>query len=128
VWVAIWKVWLPAPGPGSPSRRSTTVSLALLVLGVASAVVGLFHERLNSIKISTSGIEIEMTKAQRAGALELVSALGTRNAPRNAYVKGLRLYISKLPPAESPLKGLTEEADEPYKELAQRIAAGLAPG
>ena len=149
VWVAIWKVWLPEPGPGSPSRRSVTVALALLVLGVASAVVGLFHERLGSVKLSPSGIDVELTKAEQAGAQELVSALGARNAPASAYVEGMQRYVERLPArarvrAPAPTRrgraggraiapgnadGVAAGGgDGAYVELADRIAGEVAPG
>jgi len=148
VWVAIWKVWLPPPGPGSPSRRSVTVALALLVLGVGSAVVGLFHERLGSVKLSPTGIDVELTRAQQAGAQELVAALAARNAPASAYVEGMKRYVDGLQgrdgaraTASRPGRGGARRAaaadadDVPagggngaYVELADRIAGEVAPG
>jgi hypothetical protein len=156
VWVAIWKVWLPEPGPGSPSRRSVTVALALLVLGVGSAVVGLFHERLGSVKLSPTGIDVELTKAEQAGAHELVSALGARNAPASAYVEGMQRYVERLARgdgvrvagaagrrrgrvgarrraageavAEAETDGGAAGLDGAYVALADRIAGEVAPG
>ena len=128
LWVAIWKVWLPEPGPGTPSRRSVTLAVALVLLGVASALVGLFHDRIGSIKVTTTGIDVELSKAEQAGAQELVSALGERNAPAPAYVEGLRRYIAELPNGHHPLLGAAERPDELYKGLARRIASELAPG
>ncbi|TML82989.1 MAG: hypothetical protein E6G08_21090 [Actinobacteria bacterium] len=37
VWVSVWKVWLPSPDAGTPSRRSVTLAIVLLVLGVSAA-------------------------------------------------------------------------------------------
>src|SRR5919206_4042050 len=46
VWVSVWKVWLPAPDDGAPARRSVTLAIVLLVLGVGAAVIAGFHNRL----------------------------------------------------------------------------------
>jgi hypothetical protein len=128
LWVAIWKVWLPEPGPGTPSRRSVTLAVALVLLGVASALVGLFHDRIGSIKVSTTGIDVELSKAEQAGAQELVSALAARNAPAGAYVEGLQRYVSQVRNGHTAVLGAVEQPDAQYKELARRIAADLAPG
>jgi hypothetical protein len=127
VWVAIWKVWLPEPGAGSPSRRSVTLALVLLVLGVGAAVIGLFHDRIGSVKLDRTGFEITLTKAQQAGAQELVAALGERNAPAAAYVAGLQRYLSQLP-ANGHVRAAVAQPQEPYKALARSIADDLAPG
>jgi hypothetical protein len=127
VWVAIWQVWLPAPGPGTPSRRSVTLALVLVLVGVAAAVVGLFHDRLGSLKLDRTGFEITLTKAQQAGALELVAALGERGAPAEAYVEGLAEYLRRLP-ANGGVKAAAADPDERYRALARAVAADLAPG
>ena len=54
VWVSVWKVWLPSPDAATPSRRSVTLAIVLLVLGVSAAVVAVFHDRLRRIELSRS--------------------------------------------------------------------------
>jgi hypothetical protein len=126
LWVAIWKVWLPPPGPGSPSRRSGTLAAVLLVLGVGTAVLGLLHDRISSLKLGTSGLELAMTQDQQAGAQELVDQLAQNNAPAGAYVEGLKRYVAKLPATKpsAPASNGQSPADT-FKQLAQQIASDL---
>src|SRR5262249_18743806 len=46
VWVSVWKVWLPSPDAGTPSRRSGTLAILLLVLGGSAPVLAVFPHRL----------------------------------------------------------------------------------
>lgn len=129
VWVAIWKIWLPVPSAGSPSRRSETLALALLLLGVGAAVLGVFHERLSSFELDRSGFKITLTKAEREGAHELVDELGRRGAPADAYVSALRRYLARLPgerPTGPHALSAAEVSNERYKQLAHEIADDLA--
>jgi hypothetical protein len=128
VWVAIWKVWLPAPDGGSPSRRSATLALALLVLGVGASVLGVFHGRLSSFELDKEGFKITLTKAERDGAHELVEELARLGAPADAYVSALTRYIAQLP-RERPVgpRALTaaSASSERYRRLAREIADDL---
>src|SRR2546429_5889847 len=67
VWVSVWKVWLPSPDAGTPSRRSVTLAIVLLVLGVSAAVIAVFHGRLRRIELSRSGLTGALTPPQRHG-------------------------------------------------------------
>jgi hypothetical protein len=127
LWVAIWKVWLPPPGPGTPSRRSGTLAIALLILGVGTAILGLLHDRIGSFKAGTSGFELTLTPEQQAGAQELVSQLAAKDAPAAAYAEGLKRYVAKLPAAK-PAKPAANGSVDGFKQLAQQIASDLAGG
>src|SRR5579862_9576830 len=72
VWVSVWKVWLPAPDGGSPARRSVTLAIVLLVLGVGAAVIGVFHDRLKRIDLTRSGLTVTLTQPERGGLGALV--------------------------------------------------------
>jgi hypothetical protein len=122
LWVAIWEVWLPAPDGGSPSRRSETLALALVLLGVGAAVLGVFHDRLNSFALDRSGFKIVLTAAERRGAQALVEELGRRGAPAEAYVDGLHRYLAHLSwnTVEAPVAAAN--GGEDYERLARRIA------
>ena len=59
--MSVWKVWLPSPDAGTPSRRSVTLAIVLLVLGVSAAVIAVFHGRLRRIELSRSGLTVVVT-------------------------------------------------------------------
>src|SRR5438552_15468212 len=67
VWVSVWKVWLPSPDDGSPSRRSVTLAIVLLVFGVGAAVIAVFHDRLRRIELSRPGLSVAPTPAEADG-------------------------------------------------------------
>jgi hypothetical protein len=123
IWVAIWKVWLPEPGAGAPSRRSAPLSLALLVLGVGAAVLAVFHERLASFQLDRSGVKVTLTPEQQAGAATLVDELGRRGAPRDAYPAALARYVEALA-TNGKVRGAA--AGSAYDTLARRIAADVS--
>jgi len=168
VWVAIWQVWLPRPGSGSPtartvttvdanagtrpthkvttivrtaaqaspSRRSETLVLALLFLGAGAAVIGVFHDRIGSIELDKEGLKITLSKAEQAGAAELVDRLARSGAGSRAYARGLRRYLAAVaarrPPTGSLMlaeaaRGVTEPGltAAQASALAQRIADDL---
>jgi len=125
IWVAIWEIWLPAPGTGSPSRRSAPLALTLLVLGVGTIVLAVFHERLTSFQLDRTGFKVTLTPEERAGAATLVDELGRRGAPREAYVAALERYLRELPP-DGRVRSTRAGTDGRYEELARRIAADLA--
>src|SRR5579862_4752615 len=135
--VAIWKIWLPTPDEGSPSRRSNTLTIALLVLGVGTAILGLMHDRIASLKASTTGFELTLTPEQQEGAQELVNQLAAKNAPASAYAEGLKRYVARLPktkaahahaPAAAAAHTNGGGSTGDFKQLAQQIASDLAGG
>src|SRR2546423_15154558 len=67
VWVSVWKVWLHSPDAGTPSRRSVTLAIVLLVLGVSAAVIAVFHNRLRRIEPSRPGLTGAPTPPQPHG-------------------------------------------------------------
>lgn len=128
VWVSVWKVWLPAPDLGSPSRRSVTLAIVLLVLGVSSAVIAVFHDRLRRIDLSRSGLTITLTPPERTGLGVLVERLAQSGASSAKVAEAIRRYLDavqvKRPAAH--VKALTAEEGLSAAEanaLAERIAA-----
>jgi hypothetical protein len=128
VWVSVWKVWLPAPDLGSPSRRSVTLAIVLLVLGVSSAVIAVFHDRLRRIELSRSGLTITLTPPERAGLGVLVERLAQSGASSEKVAEAIRRYLDavqvKRPAAH--VKALTADDGLSAAEaqaLAERIAA-----
>jgi hypothetical protein len=128
VWVSVWKVWLPAPDLGSPSRRSVTLAIVLLVLGVSSAVIAVFHDRLRRIELSRSGLTITLTPPERAGLGVLVERLAQSGASSAKVAEAIRRYLDavqiKRPAAH--VKALTADDGLSAAEaqaLAERIAA-----
>ena len=128
VWVSVWKVWLPAPDLGSPSRRSVTLAIVLLVLGVSSAVIAVFHDRLRRIELSRSGLTITLTPPERAGLGVLVERLAQSGASSTKVAEAIRRYLDavqiKRPAAH--VKALTADDGLSAAEaqaLAERIAA-----
>jgi hypothetical protein len=125
LWVAIWEVWLPRPDGGSPSRRSETLALALVLLGVGAAVLGVFHDRLSSFALDRSGFKVVLTAAERRGVQSLVEELGRRGAVADAYLVGLNRYLAHLSGNGRAVSALPAEESEPYERLARRIADEL---
>jgi hypothetical protein len=128
VWVSVWKVWLPAPDLGSPSRRSVTLAIVLLVLGVSSAVIAVFHDRLRRIELSRSGLTITLTPPERAGLGVLVERLAQSGASSGKVAEAIRRYLDavqvKRPAAH--VKALAADDGLSAAEaqaLAERIAA-----
>ncbi|HZO96055.1 MAG TPA: hypothetical protein VFB42_01665 [Gaiellaceae bacterium] len=128
VWVSVWKVWLPAPGAGTPSRRSVTLAIVLLVLGVSSAVIAVFHDRLRRIQLSRTGLTVTLTAPERDGLGALVERLAAGGASSDRVAEAIRRYLDAVqsrrpakPKALAPAgEGLS--AEEAHA-LAERIAA-----
>jgi hypothetical protein len=128
VWVSVWKVWLPAPNPGLPSRRSVTLAIVLLVLGVSSAVIAVFHDRLRRIELTRSGLTISLTATERTGLGVLVERLAKSGATPAKVAEAIRRYLdamqTKRPAAQ--VKSITADDGLSATEaqaLAERIAA-----
>jgi hypothetical protein len=127
VWVSVWKVWLPSPDAGTPSRRSVTLAIVLLVLGVGAAVIGLFHDRLRRIELSRTGLSVTLTAVERNGLGALVEQLAHAGAPPQKVAEAVRRYLEAVKKKRPTVKattvdgqGLTSaEADA----LANRIVA-----
>jgi hypothetical protein len=127
VWVSVWRVWLPSPDAGSPSRRSVTLAIVLLVLGVSAAVIAVFHGRLRRIELSRSGLAVTLTPPEKAGLGALVEQLARSGASSEKVAEAIRRYLDAVQakrPAPKALvangQGLTETQAE---ALAERIAA-----
>jgi hypothetical protein len=127
VWVSVWKVWLPSPDAGTPSRRSVTLAIVLLVLGVSAAVIAVFHGRLRRIQLSRSGLTVTLTPPERAGLGALVEQLARSGASSEKVAEAVRRYLDAVQtrrPAPKALaangQGLTAAEAE---ALAGRIAA-----
>ena len=128
VWVSVWKVWLPVPDAGSPSRRSVTLAIVLLVLGVSSAVIAVFHDRLRRIDLTRSGLTITLTPPERTGLGVLVERLAKSGASPAKVAEAIRRYLDAVQ-AKRPVahvKALTADDGLTAAEaqaLAERIAA-----
>jgi hypothetical protein len=131
VWVSVWKVWLPAPDAGSPSRRSVTLAIVLLVLGVSAAVIAVFHDRLRRIQLSRTGLTVNLSQPERDGLGALVERLARGGASPAKVAEAIRRYLDAVQArrpapavraAAAPDHGLTSEQ---ALALADRIADEL---
>jgi len=133
VWAAVWKVWLPIPDGGVPSRRSVTLAIVLLVLGVGSAVIGVFHNRLKHIELTRTGLTVTLTAPERSGLGALVERLARTGASPARIAEATRRYLEAVHvqrPALHPIAKalLAEEAGlsvEQAEALAERIASAV---
>jgi hypothetical protein len=128
VWVSVWKVWLPSPDAGSPSRRSVTLAIVLLVLGVSSAVIAVFHDRLRRIQLSRTGLTVTLSQPERDGLGALVERLVQGGAAPDRVALALRRYLDAVQARRpAPRVKATVAAGEGLSEeqalaLAERIA------
>ena len=131
VWVSVWKIWLPAPDGGTPARRSVTLAIVLLVLGVSAAVIAVFHNRLRRIDLSRSGLTVTLTQPERGGLGALVEQLARSGASSDKVAAAIRRYLDAVQtkrPAPQ-VKALTADGNgggltaAQANALANRIAA-----
>jgi hypothetical protein len=126
VWVSVWKVWLPAPDPGAPSRRSVTLAIVLLVLGVSAAVIAVFHDRLRRIQLSRTGLTVTLTPGERDGLGALVERLAGAGASSEKVAEAIRRYLDAVQSRRPTVKSLTADGSglnaEQARALADRIA------
>jgi len=130
VWVSVWKVWLPAPGGETPARRSVTLAIVLLVLGVSAAVIAVFHDRLRRIQLTRTGLTITLTPPEKSGLGSLVEQLARSGATSDKVAAAIRRYLDAVQtkrPAPA-VKALTAEPEHGLtaaqaEALADRIAA-----
>ena len=129
VWVSVWKVWLPSPDAGAPSRRSVTLAIVLLVLGVSAAVIAVFHDRLRRIELSRTGLTVALTPPERDGLGALVERLVQKGAPSAKVAEAIHRYhdaVQTKRPAQR-VKGTAAEnggglTAAQAQALAERIA------
>ena len=128
VWASMWRVWLPVPDAGSPSRRSVTLAIVLLVLGVSSAVIAVFHDRLRRIELSRSGLTITLTAAERTGLGVLAERLAKSGATPAKVAEAIRRYLDAVQARRPAVKGLAAAAEEHglTAEQAQALAERIA--
>jgi len=126
VWVSVWKVWLPAPDGELPARRSVTLAIVLLVLGVSAAVIGVFHDRLRRIQLSRSGLTINLTPPEKSGLGALVEQLAKSGAPPDKVAAAIQRYLAAVEKKRpAPAKALVMDGGLTEQEalaLADRIA------
>jgi hypothetical protein len=127
VWASVWKVWLPEPGVGQPSRRSVTLAIVLLILGVSAAVIAVFHDRLKRIELTRSGLTVTLTPPERDGLGVLVEHLAKSGASSTKVAEAIRRYLDAVQTQRPRVKALTAgahglSADQAHA-LADRIAA-----
>jgi hypothetical protein len=130
VWVSVWKVWLPSPDAATPSRRSVTLAIVLLVLGVSAAVVAVFHDRLRRIELSRSGLTVTLTPAERDGLGSLVEQLVQKGASSAKVADAIRRYLDAVHTKRPPAKALVADGGgltaAQAQALAERIAEEIA--
>ena len=128
VWVSVWRVWLPAPDVGSPSRRSVTLAIVLLVLGVSAAVIAVFHDRLRRIDLTRSGLTITLTPPERTGLGVLVERLARSGATPAKVAEAIRRYLDVVQAKRPAVKGLASASEEHglTAEQAQALADRIA--
>ena len=126
VWVSVWKVWLPSPDAGTPSRRSVTLAIVLLVLGVSAAVVAVFHDRLRRIELSRSGLTVTLTPAERDGLGSLVEQLVQKGASSAKVAEAIRHYLDAVHTRRPPAKTLTADGSGLTAAQAQALAERIA--
>jgi hypothetical protein len=126
VWVSVWKIWLPSPDAGTPSRRSVTLAIVLLVLGVSAAVIAVFHDRLRRIELSRSGLTVTLTPAERDGLGSLVEQLAQKGASPAKVAEAIRRYLDAVQTRRPPAKALTADGSGLTAAQAQALAARIA--
>ena len=127
VWVSVWKVWLPSPDAGLPSRRSVTLAIVLLVLGVSAAVIAVFHDRLRRIDLTRSGLTITLTPPERTGLGVLVERLAKSGATSAKVAEAIRRYLDAVQTRRPPVKGLAAVDEHGLTaEQAQALAGRIA--
>jgi len=126
VWVSVWKVWLPSPDAGSPSRRSVTLAIVLLVLGVSAAVSAVFHDRLRRIELSRSGLTVTLTPSERDGLGSLVERLAQKGASPAKVAEAIRRYLDAVQSRRPASKSLTTDGRGLTSEQAQALAERIA--
>jgi hypothetical protein len=116
--------------PSVPSRRSETLVIALLLLGAACAMVGVFSRRIASIELGKDGVKITLTKAEQAGLGRLVTTLQGSGASSATMAAGVQRYLGAVAAqravarASSPRK--TRSVAPEHAELLER-AGVVAP-
>ena len=121
----------------SPSSRSETLVIVLLLLGSGAAIVGVFHDRIASIELDKDGLKIALTKSEQAAAAELVGRLARSGAGERTVARALGRYVRAVaarrqPAADGRLAGAVARGPAPglntaqAKALADRIADDLA--
>ena len=122
VWASVWKVWLPSPDPGSPSRRSVTLAIVLLVLGVSAAVIAVFHDRLRRIELTRSGLAVTLTPAERDGLGSLVEQLAQKGASPAKVAEAIRRYLDAVQQKRPPVKAAVADGAGLTTDEARRLA------
>ena len=122
VWVSVWKVWLPSPEAGTPSRRSVTLAIVLLVLGVSAAVIAVFHNRLRRIELSRSGLTVTLTPAERGGLGSLVEQLVQKGASPDKVAEAIRRYLDAVQTRRPPAKALSPDGSGLTAAQAEALA------
>jgi hypothetical protein len=126
VWVSVWKVWLPSPDVGTPSRRSVTLTIVLLVLGVSAAVIAVFHERVRRIELSRTGLTVTLTPTERNGLGTLVERLAQQGASPAKVAEAIRRYLEAVQTGRPATRSVTADGKGLTAEEAQALAEQIA--
>jgi hypothetical protein len=127
VWASVWEVWLPSPEAETPSRRSVTLAIVLLVLGVGAAIVGVFHNRLRRIELSRTGVTVTLTPPEQTGLGALVEQLARAGASPAKVAEAIRSYLDAVEQKRPVVKAAVADGGglttDEARRLAERIAA-----
>jgi hypothetical protein len=126
VWAAVWKVWLPSPEAESPSRRSVTLAIVLLVLGVGAAVVGVFHNRLRRVELSRTGVTVTLTPPEQTGLGALVEQLARSGASSAKVADAIRRYLDVVQQKRPVVKAAVADGAGLTTDEARSLAAQIA--
>jgi hypothetical protein len=126
VWVSVWKIWLPSPDAGTPSRRSVTLAIVLLVLGVGAAVIAVFHDRLRRIELSRTGLAVTLTPTERDGLGSLVEQLVQKGASPAKVAEAIRRYLDAVQTRRPRAKALAGDGSGLTAAQAQALAERIA--
>ena len=126
VWVSVWKVWLPAPDGATPARRSVTLAIVLLVLGVSAAVIAVFHGRLRRVELTRTGLSITLTAPERTGLGALVEQLARSGASSEKVADAIRRYLDAVQRRRPAPKAIAADGHGLTTDEAEALAGLIA--
>src|SRR5262249_49479119 len=107
-------------------RRSVTLAIVLLVLGVSAAVIAVFHDRLRRIELTRSGLAGTLTPPERDRLGSLVRQLVPQGASPAQGAEAIRRYLEAAPRTRPPAKALAADGGGLTAAQAQALAARIA--
>jgi len=127
---AVTTVVASKPG-ATPSRRSETLAIALLLLGTGAALVAVFNRRVASVELGRDGFKVTLNATERRGLVTLVGLLQQHDGDAERVARGVERYFGELSERwPGQLVGTSRTAradltDDDAAELARTIASEL---